>query len=59
MLAGVEDGEAGAEAGQVGVDFDRAAVEDEEGLEDALGGVGSPCVGHAAIVASSAGPARR
>jgi para-aminobenzoate synthetase len=49
-LPGEELVQAGLEAGQVGVELDRPAVDDEQGLEDAVAGIG-----HAAIVATSRG----
>jgi para-aminobenzoate synthetase len=54
-LPGKELGHAGLEAGEVGVELDRAAVDDQQGLEDALLWVGAAGIGHAAIVATSRG----
>ena len=47
---GVEGREARAEASEVRIELDRTAVEDQQGLEDAVAGIG-----HAAIVATSRG----
>jgi hypothetical protein len=53
-VVGEEGCEAGAEAGQVGVELDRAAVKDEQRLEDPLARIG-----HGVIVATSAASQRR
>ena len=45
--------ETGLESGEVRLQLYRAAVEDEQRLEDALRRIGSPRVGHAGIVATS------
>ncbi len=50
-----ELGKAGSEAGQVGVELDRTAVEYQQGLEDPLLWIGTATIEHGAIVATSPG----